>query len=433
MEVVTKYNVGVAEIRIVKLGNGEYQYVVNEDLINSYRGVVEGRIEEILHAVPDNDVSSLAIVKAAREILGDNYDPAVLAYLVRREMKYKKLQPVIDDPFVEDISIVGPGTVWVRHSYVMARDPRADYMQSNIVIESMEELLYYMNLLAEKSGKVLTKATPVLDFNLPEEDGGHRVHIALPEVAGECGELVIRKKKPQSNLKIKDLVKWGMLVKPIAEFIRMVVERRGSLIIVGPPGSGKTTLLRAILYDTIPKNWKVAIIEDTPEIDPPLGSSWVRYVVPVSPWGGREVLDQMALAKAALRSSISRFIVIGETRGVEARVLVQAMNMGLGGLTTFHGGSAEEALVRLTSPPISLTPSQVSMFWAIITVNYVVDGGLKRAVVSIDEPVYSRDDDTVFLNNIYSYGEEVTVDDLLRRSRKFGRVKYALEVAGRVA
>ena len=92
--------------------------------------------------------------------------------------------------------------------------------------------------------------------------------------------------------------------------------------------------------------------------------------------------------------------------------------MGLGGLTTFHGGNAEEAILRLTSPPISLTPSQVSMFWIIITVNYVINGGIKRAVVSIDEPIYSKEDDIVYINNIYTYGEEVSFNELLNRCRK---------------
>ena len=426
-EIIFKYNVGAVEVSIVRYHDGSYQYRVNDELIGKYTELIREHLEEILLALPEKSVSELYdIVNIAQEILRVNdEDKSLVAYAVMRELKYKKLQVLIDDPYVEDISIVGTGSIWVRHSLLTSMDPTVDYIRTNIIIEDEDELLFYMNLLAERSGKIISKATPILDFNLPEADGGHRVHAVLPEIAGGSGEIVIRKKKESSKLRLKDLVRNGMLNESIARFINYIIVNRGSILIVGPPGSGKTTLLRAIIYDLIPKSWKIAIIEDTPEIDPPRNSSWVRYVVPISPWGSRDEIDQMVLAKAALRSSVSRFLVIGETRGSEAKVLVQAMNMGLGGLTTFHGGSAEEAIMRLTSPPINLAPSQVAMFWVIITVNYVINNGIKRAIVSIDEPIYSREDDDIILNNIYSYGEDISLDELIRRSK---RVKARLKV-----
>ncbi len=430
-----KYSVGPVKVKIVEIGPNSYQYVVDDDPIRKYEELIHEKIEEILYSIPEStSINSLDVIEVAKKVLGIKDSDSLIAYAIMREVKYRKLQVLLDDPYVEDISVVGPGPVWVRHSVVVSKDPKADFIPTNIVIEDSSELLSYMNIVAEKAGKVLTKAVPILDFNLPEKDGGHRVHIVLPEIAGGSGELVIRKKKSSAVLGIKELIKSGMLNEAIASLIQYVIEHRGSILIVGPPGAGKTTLLRAILYDLIPRSWKIAIIEDTPEIDPPKGSSWVRYVVPVSPWGSDGGIDQMALAKAALRSSVSRFLVIGETRGAEAKVLVQAMNMGLGGLTTFHGGNAEEAILRLTSPPISLTPSQVSMFWLIITVSYVVNGGIKRAVVSIDEPIYSREDDVVYINNIYTYDEEVSFDELISRCRKIRKkvVKEA-EVSVHVA
>jgi hypothetical protein len=81
--------------------------------------------------------------------------------------------------------------------------------------------------------------------------------------------------------------------------------------------------------------------------------------------------------------------------------------------TTFHAGSPEEALVRLTSPPIDLSPHQVSMIWLIVTLGFVKDGGLKRAVIRVDEPVMKLG--TLVLNTIYRYGEEVDLETLLSR------------------
>ena len=420
MEILHKYMVGVTEVTIVRNDDGSYLYVATEKLSSEIQEELRRSLDKLIQSLPDSgELNFYDLIKTAKEILGKSDEEATaLAYAIRKELKYKKLQVLIEDPYVEDISIVGPGTVWVRHKLVLTMDPNADFIATNITL-SENEFLIYLNMLAEKSGKLLTKSSPILDANLPEEDGGHRIHLVLPDIADGRGEIVIRKKKSSMNVRLSDLKKLGTINDAIVNYIREVIEKRGSLVIAGPPGSGKTTLLRAILYDLIPKSWKIVIIEDTPEIDVPPDSCWVRYIVPITPWGRRhEDIDQMMLAKAALRASANRFLVIGETRGAEAKVLVQALNMGLGGLTTFHGGSAEEAITRLMSPPINLTPAQIGMFWAFITVNYIVESGIKRAVVSIDEPFYDREADDVVLHNVYTYGEEVAGYDIIERSKK---------------
>ncbi len=420
MEILHKYMVGVTEVSIIRNDDGSYLYVASEKLSSKMQEELRRNLDKLIQSLPDTkQLNFYDLIRTAKEILGRSDEEATaLAYAIRKELKYKKLQVLIEDPYVEDISIVGPGTIWVRHKLILTLDPGADYIATNITL-SEHEFLSYLNMLAEKTGKLLTKSSPILDANLPEEDGGHRIHLVLPDIADGKGEIVIRKKKSSMNVRLSDLKKLGTINDAIINYVREVIKKRGSLVIAGPPGSGKTTLLRAILYDLIPKCWKIVIIEDTPEIDIPPNSCWVRYIVPVSPWGRRhEDIDQMVLAKAALRASANRFLVIGETRGAEAKVLVQALNMGLGGLTTFHGGSAEEAITRLMSPPINLTPPQIGMFWAFITISYIVESGIKRAVVSIDEPFYDREIDDVVLHNIYTYGEEVSGYDIVERSKK---------------
>ena len=331
MEVLLSYNVGLSSVSVSRDPSGSYHYLVSDIDPEKYEAVARlvGKALELVD--PRRSVGIYEVTKALLSRLR-GYDPELVSYVVSRELKYKKLQVLIDDPYVEDISVVGPGPVWVRHKYVLERDPSADYIETNIVISSHEELLSYMELVAERSGRVVNRRSPVMDFTLPEEDGGHRVHLVLPDVAHPTGELVIRKKVHHGSVDLESLVKTGMVPEPVAELIKLVVRRGGSIVVLGPPGSGKTTLLKAVLYSVIPRHWKIAIIEDTPEVDVPKGASWVRYTVPTDVWGSGRGIDQMALAKAALRASVSRFIVIGETRGAEAKVLTQAMNMGLGGL-----------------------------------------------------------------------------------------------------
>ncbi len=385
MKTVFSYSVGTSRIALTE-ENGKYRYVVSG-------GIPPKLLEDVREAAEVAIVGGFkgggiyALTKAIYRFVSrkDNVEESFVAYTVREALKYRKLQVLIDDPYVEDLSAVGPGPVWVRHSFLLKKDPSVDFIPSNIVLVSKLEFLQHLMLLAERIGQPISKLNPIVDGHLPDEDGGHRVHLVMPDIAGGSGEIVIRKKRSFRSVTLKELINEGMLNDEVLSIIRGVVRRKGSMLIVGPPGSGKTTLLRAILYSLIPPSWKVAIIEDTPEIDPPPASSWVRYVVPPPPLS--ENIDQMVLTKAALRSSVSRFIVIGETRGAEARVLAQAMNIGLGGLTTFHAGSASEAVMRLSSHPISLTPSQITMFDAIIVLGFSeVEGGIRREVVEVVKP-----------------------------------------------
>ncbi len=399
MKVIFQYSVGEAEIQVVKTVRG-YQYIINKPYTHEFSRKVRDAAEIAIMSNPSHtEIYSIA-KRIARLLKTKGEQETAIVYSLRESLKYRKLQVLIDDPYVEDISAVGPGPIWVRHSRLLGMDPSVDYIPTNLVFDDRIDFLQHLLLLAERSGRMISKANPIVDGNLPEEDGGHRIHLVLPDIAGMSGEIVVRKKKPFRSITLEDLRKGGMLDDEIIKIIERIIKSRGSLLIVGPPGSGKTTLLRAILYSLVPRSWKVAIIEDTPEIDPPPGSSWVRYIVPLS-WGSVESLDQFSLTKAALRASVSKFLVIGETRGKEARVLAQAMNMGLGGLTTFHGGSASEAIMRLSSHPISLGPTQITMFDAILTLGFleVNKGGLRRTVVSVDKPFIAERG--LELKNIY--------------------------------
>ncbi|MEM0453605.1 MAG: type II/IV secretion system ATPase subunit [Sulfolobales archaeon] len=425
-EIIDEYNVGIANVKIVRYSNNTYQYLVEEVLSKDFEEKISRNVDIILNSIPyDSNFDELTLSRIVSEVLNVSGDDLVkFIYALRKELKYKKFQVLVDDPFIEDISVAGVGPIWVRHSKVLRIDPEVDYIPTNIVLSDFDEVLKYINLFAEKANKIVSKSSPILDANLPDIDGGHRIHLVLNEVSLGRPEITIRKKKSYNALSIKSLIDDEVLPEAIAKYLNTVIRARGSIIIVGPPGSGKTTLLRALLYEFIPPTWKIVIIEDTPEIDPLPQSNWIRYIVPTT-LSTTNYLDQFTLSKAALRSSVNKYIVVGETRGAEAQVLVQAMNMGLGGLTTFHGGNVKEAIIRLTGPPINLSNHQISMFWSFVTVNYVFsDKTVKRAVVSVDEPIYDVETDNVILNNIYSFGDDVSFEELIKKSIRLKNVGF---------
>ncbi|MEM2203082.1 MAG: ATPase, T2SS/T4P/T4SS family, partial [Sulfolobales archaeon] len=102
--------------------------------------------------------------------------------------------------------------------------------------------------------------------------------------------------------------------------------------------------------------------------------------------------------------SANRLIVIGETRGAEAQVLAQALNMGMGALTTFHGGSSEEVITRLMSPPINMSKHQIGSIWTIVImgIGCVNSKGVGRCVERVDEILM---DDDIDIHTVYSVEE----------------------------
>jgi flagellar protein FlaI len=138
----------------------------------------------------------------------------------------------------------------------------------------------------------------------------------------------------------------------------LFVEYRMNMLIIGGTASGKTTTLNATSL-FIPKNRRVVSIEDTREIRL-MHKNWVPLITRQD----KKVdsistgIDEMYLLKRALRLR-PEYILVGEVRGEEARILFQAMNTGHIVFSTIHAGRVEEAFIRLFNPPISVPPAMV--------------------------------------------------------------------------
>jgi len=427
---VFEYSVGPYRISIVGI-EGEYLYI--SELVprpsRELSSIIEKASLELFRYAPeDRDLDDYYIAEVLSKVYRipqDHLDASV--YLVKERLRYGKIQVLLDDPYVEDISISGPGPVWVRHKSVVEASPDIDMVRTNIVL-SMDDVVALQRYISTRCGTYLSKSNPIVDTQLPQIDGGHRIHMVGPIVAGERPEISIRK-KPRDRVNVDWLIERGSIKRSVAEYLKLILWNRGSVVIAGPPSSGKTTLLKALLYSYIPPSWKVVVIEDTPEVDIPENSPWVRYT---SYELGYLRIDQFLLAKAALRSSANRLLVIGETRGAEAQVLSQALNMGMGAITTFHGGSSEEVITRLLSPPISLSEHQVGSIWAIVVMGIGCQGSgrASRCVQKVDEIVPTEDG--IRVANIYSLEDaEPSLEDLMARSARLPpRVRGAVAVGG---
>jgi pilus assembly protein CpaF len=121
-----------------------------------------------------------------------------------------------------------------------------------------------------------------------------------------------------------------------------LLESRANILISGPTSTGKTTLLSALIAEL---NERVICIEQTPELN--LRSPAVSLLErPANQEGSGEISIQQLVVET-LRMRPDR-IVVGEVRGKEMGVLLQAMNNGHSGtLATLHARSLSEVAGRL--------------------------------------------------------------------------------------
>jgi pilus assembly protein CpaF len=266
-------------------------------------------------------------------------------------------------------------------------------------------------------GRRIDESTPWVDARLKD---GSRVNAVVPPLAlkGPC--LTIRKFKPDL-LRMEDLVRQQTLTSAAAEFLRVAVESRRSIVISGGTGSGKTTTLNA-LSAFIPQEERIITIEDAAELQ--LSQEhWVALEARPPNLEGRGEVSIRDLVKNALRMRPDR-IVVGECRSGEALDMLQAMNTGHdGSLTTLHANGPREAISRLETmvllagaelPSRAIREQIASAVHLIIQQARFPDG--VRRVTSVTE-VTGMEDGVVTLQELFAFRQEGIAENGCIRGR----------------
>ncbi len=337
---------------------------------------------------------------------------SIMYHYVKLRSGYGPLYPINLDPYVEEIACSQKEkVVYVIHrKYIWY-----GWMKTNIMLDD-EAIESIVLALARKAGRHLSLSTPIAE-GLTEE--GIRVALTFSREVSRHGTSFVLRKRPWKPWTITKVIDNGMLNPIIASYLWLILELRGSILIVGGMSSGKTTLLQSLLT-LIPPSRKVVTIEDTPEI---AGSTGLWDPLVVRPGAYDAVsIDEYKLLKFALRRRAD-YIVVGEVRGVEARLLIQASRLGHGTLATFHAEDAYQAIERLIAPPISIPRNLLSSIWVIVVMDPGGSLGTRRV-----KAVYEIDEHAKSLNEIIRYDysksdyEPSNIKDLLERSVRLKKV-----------
>ncbi len=300
------------------------------------------------------------------------------------------LECFLRDPYLEDIHVITGQNVHLIHKIF-------DMIKTNIHIDERWANTFSQEF-SEKIGSPVSEGQPIADGTLPD---GSRVNIVYSKDVSLKGPTMTVRKFSETPYSITQLISWGTLDAGIGAYIWLCLQYGRSLFVCGETASGKTTTTNAVI-PFIPPEKKIYSVENTPEVIVP-HHVWQQLLTKST--GPQEShVDMNDLLLAGLRSR-PHYIIPGEVRGIEGRVVFQAMQTGHPVITTFHAGSVGKVIQRFTGYPIEV-PKTFMDNLDVVLIQMAVDrkGKRIRRVLSVDEiEGYNREVDGIMSRKAYEW------------------------------
>ncbi|MPY09510.1 CpaF family protein [Arthrobacter bussei] len=266
------------------------------------------------------------------------------------------LQPLLDDPAIEEIWINAPTEVYI------ARNGESELTALSLTDRQVRNLVEKM---LKSSGRRLDLSSPFVDASLPD---GSRLHVVIPDVTRQHWSVNIRKFIVRAS-RLEHLVELGTLSPQAARFLGVAVASGLNILVSGATQAGKTTMLNCLGASIGPRE-RVITVEEIFELQLPL-----RDVVGLQcrqpNLEGHGEIPLRRLVKEALRMRPDRLIV-GEVREAECLDMLIALNSGLPGMCSVHANSAHDAVTKICTLPL-LAGENISSNFVLPTVASCID------------------------------------------------------------
>jgi pilus assembly protein CpaF len=329
--------------------------------------------------------------------LAEDFRNQIVQAVVDELWGFGPIQPLLEDPTITEVMVNRADRVYVERN--------GKPMRTEIRFDDDEHVMKVIDRIIRPLGKQLGPNNPLVDARLPD---GSRVNVVIPPVA-IAGSCVTIRKFSRKRLTMEDLVNFGSITAPIAEFLKGCVQSRLNIVVCGGTGSGKTTLLN-VLSSCIGEDERIVTIEDAAELQLNQDHVITLEAKKAGSDSGAEVTIR-DLVKNALRMRPER-IVVGECRGAEALDMLQAMNTGHdGSLTTLHANSPRDAISRIETMslmagidfPIRVIREQIgSAVQLMVQQARLRDGS--RKVTSVTE-IAGMEGDKVLMQELFRFKE----------------------------
>jgi len=328
------------------------------------------------------------------------------------------LEPFMRDPYIEDVHVITGEKVHLIHRIF-------EMIKTNIDIDK-DWAATFSQEFSEKIGSPVSEGQPIADGTLPD---GSRVNIIHSRDVSIKGPTMTIRKFTETPISVTQLINWGTFDAGIAAYLWLCLQYGRSIFVCGETASGKTTTANAIV-PFIPPDKKIYTAENTPEMHIP-HPVWQQLLTrSTGPQEGH--IELVDLLIAALRSRPD-YIIPGETRGIEGRVVFQAMQTGHPVITTFHAGSVTKVIQRFTGHPINVPKTFMDNLDVVIIQMAVERKGKRiRRILSVDEiEGYNRHVDAIISRTAFqwnpvedthgfkSYGNSYILEQRIARNAGF--------------
>lgn len=371
--------------------------------------------EELESEQPETDDFDLVVETVVQLYDGlslEEYETVIDYVLFRTQSDLGILDLFLMDEDVSEIMVNGSDRIFLE-------TPDGIRRCTNF-FDSTEELEECIRKIAAGVHREINEMNPILDARLPD---GSRVNAVYRNIALDGPALTIRK-FGRRRLTADDLVQNGTMTGSCAKALKLLTACGYNLFISGGTSSGKTTFLNA-LTDFVPEQERVIIIEDSRELILDHIPNQVQMECRHANSAGRGQITMDALIRTSLRMRPDR-IIVGEVRGAEAALMLQALNTGHAGLSTGHGNSVQGMLRRLEAmclmnanvPIDSIRCQIIEALDIMVHLVRLPDG--RRVVYEIDE-LLGYEEGKYVLNPLYSFDmqkDRETVPGRIRNREK---------------
>lgn len=303
----------------------EVMVKVDPSYLGKYRDTVSKQVikRQVLQSIEQNK-PGLALV----------YKNSLVEKLTNEISGYGILEQFLDDPEVTEILIENYDKVTI--------EKHGELEETDVKFDNEDDFKLVLDRILMPLGRRLDWSSPTVNARLSD---GSRICALIPPVAPTGTQASIRKFKP--DISLDKLIEFGALDERIKKILIACVKGRLSIIVSGGTGSGKSTFLNA-LSEYIDPKLSIITIENPIELqfNHPHVRRWESRDANIE---GKGEITMLHLVLVALRSRPD-IIIVGESRGVEAFALMQALNTGhLGSMTTIHANNPPQGMKRLVS------------------------------------------------------------------------------------
>lgn len=281
-------------------------------------------------------VENIVREKVYKEYANLNTESTISAILDRL-FGYHILQKYIDNTNISDIRVTRYDNIFVKECGVWKKVSDT-FLNEN----DYEDFVRYCVL---KNGGKITKESPIVVVS--DRKSNLRIEAGVEPVNVEAPSLVIRIHRPNGIQTLEELKSENieMINKDIYEFLIKAIVAGCNIVISGKGGSGKTTLMRNLI-NKIPENLSITSNEETAELYSTHPNIIQREILK-----NRSADKNVTLAMLTAHSLVmsNDVIVIGELKGEEAMVFLDAISTGHRGYATVHSDSSKNTVDRLVT------------------------------------------------------------------------------------